>query len=226
MFTGIIQEIGQVQRIEKTSAGARLHIGASEVLVDTQPGQSIAVNGVCLTVTRLHAAMFEADVANQTLRRTNLGQLRPGASVHLETAMIAGGRFDGHIVSGHVDGCARFSAVQADGRARLLRFELEEPGLLRYCIERGSLALDGVSLTIFDLDDRTGGLSVSLIPHSQGLTRFDSLMTGERINVECDLLAKYTERLLRMAPSEASTASTASGASLSMATLQRAGFAR
>lgn len=220
MFTGIIQEIGTVALLQHHSGGARLNLACHEVTKALRNGDSVAVNGVCLTAVTFQASAFQADIANETLRVTNLGALRAGDKVNLERAMPADGRFDGHIVAGHIDTTAKIVRIVPDGSARQFRFRLNQPALLRYCMERGSAAVDGISLTIFDLDDANGEFSISLIPHSQSLTTLPLRSVGDTVNIECDMIAKYVERLLRH--NEATPARTTG---LSLETLRQNGFA-
>lgn len=193
MFTGIIEEIGTVRSIANTATGTALRIAAERVTEGTRVGDSIAVNGVCLTVTSCSGREFTADVMPETVRLTSLAGLRAGARVNLERAMSPSGRLGGHIVSGHVDACGQVLAVETDGIARRVRVALE-PALLKYIARKGSVTLDGVSLTVVAVDERS--FSVSLIPQTRAATTLDALRTGSRINVEVDLLARYTERLL------------------------------
>ena len=183
MFTGIIEETGTVRSITSRSAGTALCIRAEKVLEGTAVGDSIAVNGVCLTVTSLSDGAFTADVMPETVRLTSLARLFPGAKVNLERAMSPSGRLGGHIVSGHVDGCGRVDAIVPDGIA-----------LLKYIARKGSVTLDGVSLTVVAADDRS--FAVSLIPQTRSATTLGELRTGSIVNVEVDLLARYIERLL------------------------------
>ena len=193
MFTGIIEEIGTVRTITNTAAGTALRIAARTVTEGTRVGDSIAVNGVCLTVTACSGREFTADVMPETVRLTSLAGLRAGARVNLERAMTPAGRLGGHIVSGHVDTCGQVVSVVPDGIARRVTVALE-PALLKYIARKGSVTLDGVSLTVVAVDDRS--FAVSLIPQTRSATTLDELRTGSRINVEVDLLARYTERLL------------------------------
>ena len=193
MFTGIIEETGTVRSITSRSAGTALCIRAEKVLEGTAVGDSIAVNGVCLTVTSLSDGAFTADVMPETVRLTSLARLYPGAKVNLERAMRPTGRLGGHIVSGHVDGCGRVDAIVPDGIAQRVTISLETP-LLKYIARKGSVTLDGVSLTVVAADDRT--FAVSLIPQTRSATTLGELRTGSIVNVEVDLLARYTERLL------------------------------
>ena len=193
MFTGIIEETGTVRSITSRSAGTSLCIRAEKVLEGTAVGDSIAVNGVCLTVTSLSDGAFTADVMPETVRLTSLARLFPGAKVNLERAMSPSGRLGGHIVSGHVDGCGRVDAIVPDGIAKRVTISLETP-LLKYIARKGSVTLDGVSLTVVAADDRS--FAVSLIPQTRSATTLGELRTGSIVNVEVDLLARYIERLL------------------------------
>ena len=193
MFTGIIEETGTVSAITSQSAGTALCIAADKVLEGTVVGDSIAVNGVCLTVTSLGGRTFTADVMPETVRRTSLAHLHPGAKVNLERAMQPSGRLGGPIVSGHVDGCGRVESIVSDGIANRVTISLDAP-LLKYIAEKGSVTLDGVSLTVVAVDERS--FAVSLIPQTRAVTTLGELRTGSLINVEVDVLARYTERLL------------------------------
>lgn len=195
MFTGIVEELGTVAKLEVGSGGALLAITAERVLADTGEGDSISVNGCCVTVTRLHegAGGFDVDLMGETLARTGLGALREGDPVNLERALAAGGRLSGHLMQGHVDGVGRVTDVEAEEAWTLMTVVL--PGeLSRYVVEKGSVALDGVSLTVMGCDGES--LSVGLIPHTLAVTTLGRRRPGDRMNVEVDVLAKYVERLL------------------------------
>jgi riboflavin synthase len=192
MFTGLIQELGRVEAVDGSSDGARLRIG-SELAADLEPGDSVAVNGACLTATSADRDAFEADVMHQTLSLTTLGGLEPGSPVNLELPLRASDRLGGHVVQGHVDGTATVTETVTDGFARRLRAEL--PGdLLPYVVERGSIALEGVSLTVAALEDPI--VEVSLIPETLERTTLGRAEAGARLNVECDVLARYVARQL------------------------------
>lgn len=194
MFTGIIEEVGAVCAVEPRATGARLTIGCRSVLADASEGSSIAVNGVCLTARALTPGSFSADLAPETLSRTNLGALRPGSRVNLERPLAAGGRLSGHIVQGHVDGTGIFSVLRdlGDGNWWL---EIRAPhALTRYMVEKGSIAIDGISLTIAKLDADL--LSVAIIPHTYANTTLGGYGTGDAVNLEVDILAKHVEKLL------------------------------
>jgi riboflavin synthase len=189
MFTGIIEELGTVER-----SGARLKVGCSRVLQDSKEGSSIAVNGVCLTAVSLDARSFSADLAPETLRRSNLGDLREGSRVNLERPLLLTDRLNGHIVQGHVDGAGELVAIEELGDNNWwLRVRIP-PELDRYLVYKGSIAIDGISLTIAEL--REGILSVTVIPHTYMNTNLGSRKPGERLNLECDMLAKHVEKLL------------------------------
>lgn len=192
MFTGIVEEIGTVRSIRGGESGVVLDIEASRVLENTSVGDSIAVNGVCLTVTP-GIGHFTADAMPETLRRTSLGTLSPGSKVNLERAMLCGGRFGGHIVSGHVDACGRVVSLTKEGIAVLLQVSVPAH-ILKYIAEKGSVTLDGTSLTVASVG--RDSFTVSLIPHTMASTTLGLLRVGSRINVEADMLARYVERLL------------------------------
>ncbi len=193
MFTGLIAEIGRVAAIERSEAGARLRIEA-DLAADLASGDSVAVSGVCLTAVDPGAGGFVADVMNQTLALSNLGELEPGAEVNLEPALRAGDPLGGHIVQGHVDGTAAVAEARADGIARRVRFALPAE-LARYVIAQGSIALDGVSLTVATIDGYEA--EVALIPETLERTTLAAAAPGRRLNVEIDLIARYAERLLQ-----------------------------
>lgn len=193
MFTGLIAEVGTVAEIERGDTGARLRIDA-ELAAELAPGDSVAVSGVCLTAVDPASGTFAADVMNQTLSLSALGDLKPGGSVNLEPAMRASDRLGGHIVQGHVDATAEVVSVTEDGFARRVRVALPAD-LARYVIAQGSIALDGVSLTVATLAEEW--IEVSLIPETLERTTFGEALAGRRMNVEVDLMARYAERLLR-----------------------------
>jgi riboflavin synthase len=193
MFTGLIEHSGRVTSIDRTDAGAVITI-TTELAPGIGPGDSIAVNGVCLTATRLTPDSFAADVMNESLDRTALGGLRSGDAVNLELPLRVGDHLDGHIVQGHVDGVGAIATTRDDGFSRVVRVTL--PGdLARYVVEKGSIAIDGVSLTVSAVGD--DWLEISLIPETIERTTLGSLSTGDCVNLEVDVLAKHVERLLR-----------------------------
>ncbi len=193
MFTGLVAEIGAVRAIERGDAGARISIDA-DVAGQLEDGDSISVSGVCLTAAELRPRGFDADVMNQTLELTSLGRLEPGARVNLEPALRASDRLGGHIVQGHVDATAMVMELIDDGFARRVVVELPA-GLERYVVERGSIALDGVSLTVARLDGRRA--EVSLIPETLDRTTLGEVAVGAHINIEVDVIARHAERLLQ-----------------------------
>ena len=192
MFTGLIQDIGTVDAVESGGEGAKLRI-STRLGAELAIGDSIAVNGVCLTATRCDADGFEAEVMNQTLGATALGGLDGGRRVNLELALRASDRLGGHILQGHVDGVGRAASIVEDGFAKRLRIELGAE-LMRYVVEKGSVALDGVSLTVAALGE--GWVEVSLIPETLERTTLGDAAPADRLNVECDIVAKYVERLV------------------------------
>ena len=193
MFTGIVEELGHVVSLAHGPDSAVVRIRGPLVTADAAPGASIAVNGICLTVVELDADGFCVDVMAETLRRTCLGELTPGSPVNLERAVAVGDRLGGHIVQGHVDGTGTILARQPGDRWEVVTISL--PGeLARYVVEKGSITVDGVSLTIAGLDDAS--FQVSLIPTTLALTTLGTKQVGEPVNLEVDVLAKYVERLL------------------------------
>jgi len=193
MFTGIVEELGTVEVIEHGADSAVLRIRGPLVVSDAVHGASIAVNGVCLTVTDHDSEQFAVDVMAETLSRSALGALRPGDRVNLERAMPADGRFGGHVVQGHVDGTAIITRRTPGDRWETVDLTLP-PGLAAYVVEKGSITVDGVSLTVASLSD--AGFSVSLIPTTLALTTLGHKGVGDQVNLEVDVIAKYVERLL------------------------------
>ncbi len=193
MFTGIIEEVGKIQSIERGVNSAVLSVQVSEIMEDTHLGDSIAVNGVCLTVTSIYAKGFTADVMHETLNRSSLGKLKIGSPVNLERAMPANGRFGGHIVSGHIDGTGTISDIRKDDNAVWYTIKASLP-ILRYIIEKGSIAIDGISLTVARL--YKDSFSVSIIPHTASMTTLFNRRVGDLVNLENDCIGKYVERLM------------------------------
>ena len=193
MFTGIVETVGTAVEV----CGSRIRLESD--LVDLVVGESIAVNGVCLTVTNPGAGSFAADISEETSRRTSLGSLREGSPVNLERAMPAGGRFGGHIVQGHVDGVGSVAGVRALPGSVEMSFTLPRE-LERYLVHKGSVTLEGVSLTVAALEP--GGFAVALIPHTLQSTTFGTKLPGDAVNIEVDVLAKYVERLLGYTPEQ------------------------
>ena len=194
MFTGIIEGVGRIARREPLGGDVRFHVAVGNLPFEAvQLGESIAVNGVCLTVIAFDATSFQADASTETLALTTLGQLAGGAPVNLERAMRPSDRFGGHIVSGHVDGTGTVDSITADARA--LRWRFAAPAdLLRYVAKKGSICVDGVSLTVNAVDD--AGFEVALIPHTVAHTAFAHTVVGDAVNLEIDVIARYAERLL------------------------------
>lgn len=194
MFTGIVEEVGIIKGIKKGTDSAVLAIQAKTVLEDIHMGDSIAVNGVCLTVISFSGNEFSADAMHETLNRSALREARSGTAVNLERAMSANGRFGGHIVAGHVDGTGVVTAIEKDDNA--VWFTLRaEPSILRYVVEKGSIAMDGISLTVAKVSDET--FSVSLIPHTVANTALAKKSVGDTMNLETDVVGKYIEKLLQ-----------------------------
>ena len=196
MFTGIIEEIGTVKNIQRNGSNSFIVIEVKKVLEDVHLGDSIAVNGVCLTVTKTDGSIFQADVMNETLSRSSLGELRQGSKVNLERAMAANGRFGGHIVSGHIDGTGTITDIVNDGIAIWYTISANAD-IMRYIVEKGSIAIDGISLTVARVTDRD--FSVSVIPHTAEMTILSTKSKGERVNLENDIIGKYVEKLMKPA---------------------------
>lgn len=194
MFTGIIEELGTVASVEPRAAGRRLRIEAAAVLEGIREGSSIAVNGVCLTAVDLAPRSFAADLAPETLRRTNLGALTQGSRVNLEAALKAGARLDGHIVQGHVDATGEFLSAEALGAENWWLRVRVPTEVERLLVFKGSIAIDGISLTVASLEGDV--LAVTIIPHTWRHTNLHTHRPGDRVNLECDILAKYVEKLL------------------------------
>ncbi len=195
MFTGIVEEVGRIQRVVSGAQSGSIAIAAHTVISDVHTGDSIAVNGVCLTVTAFSATGFEADVMPETLARSNLGLLSAGALVNLERALPANGRFGGHIVSGHIDGTGTITQTRRDGNAIRIRIATT-PHICALIIEKGSIAIDGISLTVTDVCEHNFG--VSIIPHTGTKTSLLSKRIGDVVNLENDVLGKYVYKLLHI----------------------------
>ncbi len=193
MFTGLVADVGSVAAVDTTADGRRLTL-RTRLAADVRDGDSVAVGGVCLTATAVDGDGFATDVMNETLARSTLGGLAAGAPVNLELAVRAADRLGGHVVQGHVDGVAAVDAVREDGFARVLTVRPEDPGLLRYVVHKGSIAVDGVSLTVARIDGET--FDVSLIPETLERTTLGAAGAGAPLNLEVDLIAKYVEKLV------------------------------
>ena len=199
MFTGIVEEMGQIRSIVRGASSAVLSIEANLILEDLKIGDSVAVSGVCLTATSIGAGGFTADVMHETLNRSSLGALQKGSHVNLERAMLANGRFGGHIVSGHIDGTGTIGSIQKDDNA-LWYTILADAKLLRYIVEKGSVTIDGISLTVADV--QSDRFAVSLIPHTAKVTVLGEKRTGDIVNLETDIIGKYVEKLMKPAVEE------------------------
>jgi riboflavin synthase len=219
MFTGIIEEMGRIVSIIKGQRSSQLWIQGDVIMADLKLGDSVAVNGVCLTVSQLNGSQWMADVMSETLKRSNLGNLRGGDLINLERAMAANGRFGGHMVAGHIDGTGRIRQVTRDDNAIL--YEIEAPqNIIRYIIEKGSIAIDGISLTVTRLTDNS--FEVSVIPHTVKSTVLGLCKAGDQVNLENDLVGKYIERLLLFSSTKKQSPESAGG--LTMDFLTKAGF--
>lgn len=193
MFTGLVADLGRVSEVERSGEGARVRIETA-LAAELREGDSVAVNGVCLTASEVDGGSFAAEAMNETLARTSLAELDAGARVNLELPLRAGDRLGGHIVQGHVDAVARIAAVSEDGFAHRVRIEAGEE-VLRYVVEKGSIAVDGVSLTVAEVGPRS--FTVSLIPETLERTTLGRVQPGKRVNLEVDVLAKYVEKAVR-----------------------------
>jgi riboflavin synthase len=196
MFTGLVADLGSVRELRRDGDGARVRID-TRLAGELSEGDSIAVNGVCLTASGVHPDGFDAEAMGETLRRSSLGDLHDGSPVNLELPLRAGDRLGGHVVQGHVDGTGTIRRLREDGFARVLEIDVDDQ-LERYLVEKGSVAIDGVSLTVSALLD--GGFAVSLIPETLRRTNLGAAVVGSRVNVEVDILAKHVERLLGSRP--------------------------
>ncbi|MGH3012562.1 MAG: riboflavin synthase [Gaiellaceae bacterium] len=189
MFTGIVRELGTVESVREDGAAVRLSVRAPETAGATAEGDSVSVNGVCLTAVGVADGALDFDVVPETLRRSSLGRLAPGAAVNVEPALRAGEPLGGHLVQGHVDGVGRVRSTDGEG----LEIEVS-PEVLRYCVEKGSITVEGVSLTIASLAE--DGLGVALVPHTRAVTTLGAVAPGDEVNIEVDVIAKHVERLL------------------------------
>ncbi|OKP71823.1 riboflavin synthase subunit alpha [Paenibacillus helianthi] len=194
MFTGLIEEVGVLRGVTSGGEMMVLNIGASLIMDDLKIGDSVSVNGVCLTATSLGDHSFTVDVMPQTYRNSTLKELRSGSKMNLERAMAAGGRFGGHIVQGHVDGTGEIRSVKRDQNAVVFEIAPERKSLFKFIIPKGSITIDGISLTVVDTSAST--FTVSIIPHTLGETVLSHKRNGDRVNIECDVLGKYVDHLL------------------------------
>ena len=199
MFTGIIEEIGVIRSIQKNALSAVIRIGADKILSDTHLGDSIAVNGICLTVTEFGKDYFCADMMHETMNRTSFAKIAIGSRINLERAMAANSRFGGHIVSGHIDGIGKIIEITKDDNATWFRIKADKK-ILRYIVEKGSIAIDGISLTVARVSDTD--FSVSVIPHTKENTNLSERKIGDLLNLENDCIGKYVEKLLQTPKSE------------------------
>lgn len=193
MFTGIVEEIGKIKKVTKSSKVYKIEVLADKIMCDINLGDSIAVNGICLTVSKLYEKSFEVDVMQETLNRTSLAGLTANFPINLERAMAMNGRFGGHIVSGHIDGVGEISAIKDIGNSILVDIKTN-PKILHYIIEKGSITIDGVSLTVVEINSYK--FSVSLIPHTFKNTVFSKKRVGDKVNLENDLIGKYIEKFM------------------------------
>lgn len=193
MFTGLVEEIGRIKAVVKSTKSAQITVLAKEVLVGLKIGDSINTNGVCLTVTSFGTNWFTVDVMAETMRRSNLDGIQSGAEVNLERALRLGDRLGGHIVSGHVDGLATISHIEREDNATWLTITASS-SLLHYIVHKGSIAIDGVSLTVASVDDRS--FRVSIIPHTKDVTTLHHKRIGDQVNIECDMIGKYIEKFM------------------------------
>ena len=193
MFTGIIEEVGKLKNFD----GGRIEVNCAKILNDVEIGDSIATNGICLTVTNFGQDFFTADVMPETVRKTSLGELQAGGAVNLERALKADGRFGGHIVNGHIDGTGKILSIRPEGNAIFVDISAQS-NILRQIAAKGSVAIDGISLTVVNAG--TDKFSVSMIPHTLNVTNFKFKRIGSLVNIETDILAKYIERLLNFKP--------------------------
>ena len=194
MFTGIVEEIGKIQNVKKNIKSSVLTIEGNKIFEDIHIGDSISVNGVCLTVTTFSNNAFTADVMNETISRSSLGQLRNGSYVNLERAMPANGRFGGHIISGHIDGVGKIIKIEKDDNAIWYTISVER-NLMKYIVEKGSIAVDGISLTIAKVT--VNDFSISIIPHTSQETILSHRSVGDIVNIENDVIGKYVEKLIK-----------------------------
>lgn len=194
MFTGLIEETGTIKSINKTSQGAVLTVECKKILDDLKIGDSVAINGACQTVVDLGSDYFAVEAALETLRLTNFNDLKSNSRVNLERAMLVGSRFGGHIVSGHIDGVGEFLNRKNEGMADIYSFKVPE-NISKYIVNKGSICVNGISLTVCSLSE--GAFGVSVIPHTAKETTLEELKYGDKVNIECDIIAKYVEKFVK-----------------------------
>lgn len=221
MFTGIIEEKGKIANIKKGAASSILTIEGDVIFSDLKLGDSVAVNGVCLTASSISGKTFTADVMHETLSRSGLGKLRQGSTVNLERAMAAYGRFGGHIVSGHIDGTGTIRDIRRDDNAVWYTIDTP-PEIMRYIVEKGSITIDGISLTVADVS--TSSFKVSIIPHTAMVTTLGERKTGDSVNLENDIIGKYVEKLMQTEPVNSSSNNNDNSGGLTMEFLRENGF--
>ncbi|MBR0410552.1 MAG: riboflavin synthase [Eubacterium sp.] len=217
MFTGIIEEVGVIRSIRKGAKSAVITIQADKIMEDIHLGDSIAMNGVCLTVTSFDDHSYSVDIMHESLKRTNLADMKAGSRVNLERAMPANGRFGGHIVAGHVDGTGVITSMEKDDNAVWIHVDTE-PSVLKYIVEKGSITIDGISLTVAKVDSKS--FAVSVIPHTGAHTTLLEKKAGDTVNLETDIIGKYVEKLLGYKAEEEKNASS----NITMEFLARHGF--
>ena len=217
MFTGIVEEIGIVKSVQSKV----ITIEANKIFDDLHLGDSVAVNGTCLTVSSFDNKIFNADVTQETLNRTNLGSLKNGSRVNLERAMTLSGRFGGHIVSGHIDGVGSIKSMKKDDNAIILTIEVPRQ-LMKYIVEKGSVAVDGISLTVASLTDNT--FSIAVIPHTLKETVLYYKKEGDKVNIENDVIGKYVERLLTFKEDDKENSNDSKKSNVTMEFLLKNGF--
>jgi riboflavin synthase len=222
LFTGIVEETGRIKSIRGGGDSEILEIEGNLIFDDLKLGDSVSVNGVCLTVTSLTSNTFTADVMHETLDRSSLGAIGVGGKVNLERAMAANGRFGGHIVSGHIDGTGKIVSIKRDSNATWYEIEAS-PKIMRYIVEKGSIAIDGISLTVALVAENT--FSVSIIPHTSEETTLSTKRVGDVVNLENDIIGKYVEKLMTLGPVDAEADGNPDGGEITLEFLAKNGFA-
>ncbi|MFD0958765.1 riboflavin synthase [Paenibacillus chungangensis] len=222
MFTGLVEEVGELKSIRRQGEAMVLTLHAAKVLEGIQLGDSISVNGVCLTVISFDSRSFSVDVMPETYRQTTLHALSQGDSVNLERAMQAGGRFGGHIVQGHVDGTGRIAGRTRDANAVVFTIDLDDREQLRHILPKGSITIDGISLTVVGTTDTA--FTISIIPHTLAETALQHRQTGDKVNIECDIIGKYVDHLLHFKGRSEGSGASASKSALTEQYLAEHGF--